>query len=227
MELYKQMPFGSGLGSSSASAVAGLVAINHLMGNPYTREELLPLAMEGERLACGNAHADNVGPALLGGMVLIRSYNPLDVIRLPYPDDLYCAILYPNIEIPTLQARKIIKSNVPMTDAIKQWGNIGALVAGFCTKDYDIIGRSLEDFIIEPIRAMLIPGFYDLRKVAMEAGAIGFGISGSGPSVFSFCRSEEQAQKILDALKGQLMIEEITSLGFAGKINPAGAKVIE
>jgi homoserine kinase len=227
VELYKQMPFGRGLGSSSASAVAGLVAINHLMGNPYSREELLPLAMEGERLACGNAHADNVAPALLGGLVLIRSYNPLDVIQLPYPEDLYCAILYPNIEIPTLQARKIIKSNVPMTDAIKQWGNIGSLVAGFCLKDYDIIARSLEDFIIEPIRAMLIPGFYNLREVATEAGALGFGISGSGPSVFSFCRSEDQANLILDALKGQLMMDEITSLGFAGKINLEGAKIIE
>jgi homoserine kinase len=225
VELYKQMPFGSGLGSSSASAVAGLVAINELMGNPLTREQLLPLAMEGERLACGNAHADNVAPALLGGVVLIRSYDPLDVIRLPYPESLRVAVLYPYVEIPTMEARKILKTSVPITDAIKQWGNVGGLVAGFCTHDIKLIGRSMEDFIIEPVRAMLIPNFYEMREIAMENGALGFGISGSGPSVFALCDNDKIATGILDKLAKHLEVADIGSNQYISAINGQGAIV--
>lgn len=225
VKLYKKMPFGSGLGSSSASAVAGLVAINQLMGNVLTREELLPLAMEGERLACGNAHADNVAPSLLGGVVLIRSYDPLDIIRLPYPENLYCGILYPHVEIPTLQARKILKTNVAITDAIKQWGNIGGLVAGFCMRDIQLIGRSLEDYIIEPVRAMLIPRFYEMRAIAMENNAIGFGISGSGPSVFTFCENREMATVILDKQKEILKEDNIGANAYYSAVNPLGATI--
>ena len=225
IELYKQMPFGSGLGSSSASAVAGLVAINELMGTPLIREELLPLAMEGERLACGNAHADNVAPTLLGGLVLIRSYDPLDVIRLPYPENLHAAILYPHVEIPTLEARKILKTNIPMTDAIKQWGNVAGLVAGFCTKDTELIGRSLEDFIIEPVRAMLIPHFYEMREIATEHKALGFGISGSGPSVFTLCQDEKTAKKILKLLQQRLSKDGIESTPYLSAINKTGPVV--
>ncbi len=225
IELYKQMPFGSGLGSSSASAVAGLVAINELMGTPLTREELLPLAMEGERLACGNAHADNVAPALLGGLVLIRSYDPLDVIRLPYPENLYVAILYPHVEIPTLEARKILKTNIAVTDAIKQWGNIAGLVTGFCTQNTELIGRSLEDFIIEPVRAMLIPRFYEMRKIATEHNALGFGISGSGPSVFTLCQNKETARKILLLLQELLDKDGIGSTPYLSDINKTGPRV--
>lgn len=225
IELYKQMPFGSGLGSSSASAVAGLVGINELMGNPLSREELLPLAMEGERLACGNAHADNVAPALLGGLVLIRSYDPLDVIPLPYPEDIWAAILYPHVEIPTLEARKILKANIAMTDAIKQWGNVAALVAGFCTKDHKLIGRSLEDFIIEPVRAMLIPHFYEMREIATENKALGFGISGSGPSVFTLCQDEKTAKKILKLLQQRLSKDGIESTPYLSAINKTGPVV--
>ena len=222
VELYKEMPFGSGLGSSSASAVAGLVAINELMGNPLTREQLLPLAMEGERLACGNAHADNVAPSLLGGLVLIRSYDPLDIVRLPFSDSLHIAVLYPHVEIPTLEARKILKTNVPITDAIKQWGNIAGLVAGFCMGDEKLIGRSLHDYIIEPVRAMLIPDFYQMRTIAMKGGALGFGISGSGPSVFTLCNNPDTATKILELLKNHLAKEGIESTGYLSAINKQG-----
>lgn len=226
VELYKQMPFGSGLGSSSASAVAGLVAVNELMGNPLSREELLPLAMEGERLACGNAHADNVAPALLGGLILIRSYDPLDVIRLPYPETLRCGILYPHVEIPTMEARKILKTTVPITDAIKQWGNVAGLVAGFCTKDIKLIGRSMEDYIIEPVRAMLIPHFYEMRQIAMENNALGFGISGSGPSVFALCEDEETAENILLLLEQHLKKDGIGSNRYVSAINKEGTIVL-
>ena len=225
IELYKQMPFGSGLGSSSASAVAGLVAINELLDNPLTREELLPLAMEGERLACGNAHADNVAPALLGGLVLIRSYDPLDVIRLPIPENLYAAILYPHVEIPTLEARKILKTNIAMTDAIRQWGNVAGLVAGFCTHNTELIGRSLEDFIIEPVRAMLIPHFYEMRKIATDQKALGFGISGSGPSVFTLCQDKNTANKILSLLQELLSKDGIDSTPYLSAINKTGPVV--
>lgn len=225
IELYKKMPFGSGLGSSSASAVAGLVAINELMGAPMTREELLPFAMEGERLACGNAHADNVAPALLGGLVLIRSYKPLDVIKLPVPEDLSLALLYPHVEISTKEARRILKQQIPIQDAVTQWGNVAGLVAGFCTNNLELIGRSMQDVIIEPVRAMLIPYFYDLRKVALAHGALGFSISGSGPSVFALCKGAETAQKVAAALAETLTSNSIGVNTYVSSINNEGPKV--
>jgi homoserine kinase len=225
--LIKQMPFGSGLGSSSASAVAGLVAINELMGKPMTREELLPFAMEGERLASGNAHADNVAPALLGGLVLIRSYEPLDVIRLPYPDNLCVALVYPHVEIPTMAARKIIKSSITMKNAIKQWGNVGGLVAGLCTNNMDLISRSMEDVIVEPIRAMLIPMFYEMRELAMDNNALGFGISGSGPTVFALCDDMEKAGNIAALLHNLLDNSGIESTIYVSDINKEGPLVFD
>lgn len=225
IELYKKMPFGSGLGSSSASAVAGLVAINELMGKPMTREELLPFAMEGERLACGNAHADNVAPALLGGMVLVRSYKPLDVVKLPVPDGLSLALLYPHVEIPTKEARRILKQHIPIQDAVTQWGNVAGLVAGFCTNNLELIGRSMQDVIIEPIRAMLIPCFYEMREVAAAHGALGFSISGSGPSVFALCKGEETAQKVAKALAETLSNNGIGVNTYVSAINTEGPKV--
>lgn len=225
VELYKNMPFGSGLGSSSASAVAGLVAINELMGQPLTREQLLPLAMEGERLACGNAHADNVAPSLLGGVVLIRSYDPLDFVKLPFPESLYLAVLYPHVEIPTLEARKILKTNVPVTDAIKQWGNVAGLVAGFCMGDEQLIGRSMQDFIIEPVRAMLIPDFYPMRSMAMKNDALAFGISGSGPSVFALCNHRDKAARLLGLLESHLGKQGIDATGYLSAVNQQGALV--
>ncbi|MBW3544916.1 MAG: homoserine kinase [Bacteroidetes bacterium] len=225
IELHKKMPFGSGLGSSSASAVGGLVAINELMGKPMTREELLPFAMEGERLACGNAHADNVAPALLGGMVLIRSYQPLDVVKLPVPDNLYMALLYPHVEIPTKEARRILKERIPILDAVTQWGNVAGLVAGFCTNDLDLIGRSMQDVVIEPIRAMLIPHFYEMREIATAHGALGFSISGSGPSVFALCRGEATACKVATALTEKLEHSGIGVNTYVSSINTEGPKV--
>ncbi len=225
--LRKKMPFGSGLGSSSASAVAGLVAINELMGNKLTRRELLPFAMEGERLACGNAHADNVAPALLGGMVLIRSYDPLDVISLPLPEGLSCALVYPHVEIPTMAARQIIRTNIPMASAIRQWGNVGGLVAGFFMNDTELIGRSLEDVIVEPVRKMLIPHFDEMREIAMVHNALGFGISGSGPTVFALCRDIQTAEGVIKALEVKLGEYGIGSTCFVSKINARGAVVLE
>ncbi len=226
ISLCKKMPFGSGLGSSAASAVGGLVAVNELMGNPLTRKELLPFAMEGERLACGNAHADNVAPSLLGGFVLIRSYDPLDVISLPVPGDICCALVYPHIEIPTLAARQIIRQNIPMKDAIRQWGNVGALVAGLYSDDLKLIGRSMEDVIVEPVRKMLIPGFDRLRETAVENGALGFGISGSGPTVFALCMNRSFAEVAAEALVNELAGNGVASTSWVSEINSEGAVVL-
>lgn len=226
ISLYKKMPFGSGLGSSSASAVAGLVAINALMDQPWERKALLPLAMEGERLACGSAHADNVAPSLLGGVVLIRSYDPLDVISLPVPEGIFISLVYPHVNVPTGEARKIIKPQVSLKDAVTQWGNVGGIVAGFCTNDIDLIGRSMHDVIIEPTRAILIPHFYTLKQIALEQGALGFSISGSGPTVFALSKSETIAQNIAQQLNAFLLEKSVISDIFVSEINPIGAKIL-
>ena len=227
IKLFKKMPFGSGLGSSAASAVGGLVAVNELMGRPLSRIELLPFAMEGERLACGNAHADNVAPSLLGGMVLIRSYDPLDVISLPVPGELSCALVYPHVEIPTMAARQIIRSNIPMASAVRQWGNVGGLIAGLFMNDYDLIGRSLVDHIVEPVRKMLIPHFDEMRSIAVENGALGFGISGSGPTVFALCRDNSTADTIIGRLESRLRDHDLGSTCYISDINTEGASVIK
>ena len=227
IELHKKMPIGSGLGSSSASTVAGLFAINALLGNPLSKRELVPFAMKGEELACGYGHADNVAPALLGGFVLIRSYTPLDIISLPSPDGLYAAVVYPEVDVPTKDAREMIRSRVLLKDAVTQLGNVGGLVSGLFLKDYDLIGRSLVDVLIEPTRSILIPDFYTMRAMALDLGAIGFGISGSGPSVFALCKDRETAANITQALQQQLMGSGINSLAFVSAVNADGPKIID
>lgn len=226
IELFKKMPVGSGLGSSAASTVAGLFALNRLLGEPFRAEELLPLAREGELLACGQGHADNVAPALLGGFVLIRSYEPLDVIRLNTPPQLVCTLVYPHIEVQTRDARRIIKKQVPLQDAVTQWGNIAGLVSGLYREDYGLIGRSLQDVIIEPVRSILIPEFYAMKQDALDAGALGFGISGSGPSVFALSCEEETAQRVALALQARLGALGIGASTYVSGVNPAGPRIL-
>lgn len=225
LTLTKKMPMGSGLGSSSASAVAGLFAANELLGQPLSKIELLPFAMEGEALACGHGHADNVAPALFGGFTLIKSYEPLEVIALPVPK-LYCALLYPHVDVPTRDARQIIRSKVLLKDAVTQWGNIAGLISSLYTHDYDLLGRSLKDVIIEPIRSILIPEFDNMKSYALENGALGFGISGSGPTVFSLYRSPDDAQKVLTSLKKMLADKGIKSNIYLSEINETGPVVL-
>jgi len=226
IELHKKMPIGSGLGSSSASTVAGLFAAKTLLGDTCDAATLLPFAMKGEEMACGHGHADNVAPALMGGFVLIRSYEPLDVIRLPHPKDLYCAIVFPDVDVPTREARQIIRNKVAMTDAVTQWGNIAGLVSGLFMNDIDLIGRSMHDVLVGPVRSMLIPGFYQMREMAMETGAVSFGISGSGPSVFAFTRNEQTARTITQKLQQFLSGLSINSNSYVSTINDAGPRVI-
>jgi homoserine kinase len=226
IELHKKMPIGSGLGSSSASTVAGLFAAKTLLGENQEPIELLPFAMKGEELACGQGHADNVAPALFGGFVLIRSYDPLDVIRLPNPKDLYCAIVFPEVDVPTREARQIIRNKVFLKDAVTQWGNIAGLVSGLFMQDVDLIGRSMKDVLVEPVRSMLIPDFYKMRELAMENGAVSFGISGSGPSVFAFAKDEATAHLITQKLQQHLTQIKIGSKTFVSTINDAGPRVL-
>lgn len=225
IKLKKKMPMGSGLGSSAASAVAGLFAVNELLGQPLTKEQLLPFAMEGEALACGHGHADNVAPALFGGFTLIKSYEPLEVIALPVPD-LYCALLYPHVDVPTRDARQIIRSKVLLKDAVTQWGNIAGLISSLYTQDYDLLGRCMKDVIVEPIRSMLIPEFDHMKETAMNNGALGFGISGSGPTVFSLYKSKDDAEKVLLTLKKMLQAKRIESNIYLSKINKNGPVIL-
>lgn len=201
MEIHKKIKAGSGIGSSAASSTGAVWAMNELLGKPFSTLELVKFAMEGERLASGVAHADNVAPALFGGFTLVRSYSPLDVIPIHCPSELYATVIHPQIEVKTSDSRKILKTTLSLEDGIKQWGNVGGLIAGLFTEDYDLIGRSLVDHIVEPIRSILIPGFDKVKSNAIEAGALGCGISGSGPSIFALSKGEKTAKKVAESMK--------------------------
>lgn len=200
LTIRKQIKPGSGIGSSAASAAGAAVAANHLLGNPFSSNDLVQLAMIGEKLASGVKHADNIAPCILGGVSLIRSIHPLDIVSIPAPP-LYVTVVHPQIEVRTSDARQILKQQVLLKDAIRQWGNIAGLVAGFMKNDYELIGRSLEDVIIEPVRSILIPGFAELKQRCKEAGALGGGISGSGPSVFMLSREKAAAEQVATAMQ--------------------------
>ncbi|WP_028295249.1 homoserine kinase [Olivibacter sitiensis] len=224
--LHKHMPIGSGLGSSAASTVAGLFAINQLLGQPLTTRQLLPFAMKGEELACGHGHADNVAPSLYGGITLIKSYDPLEVVQLNVPEELHCAVVFPHVDVPTRAARQMLRSKVDLKDAVVQWGNIAGLVSGLFLNDYGLIGRSMKDVLIEPTRAILIPEFYEMREVALKCGALGFGISGSGPSVFAFTRSRDIAQEVTKCIHAHLDEKGIGSNTYVSKVNTEGPKML-
>lgn len=224
--LSKGLPIGSGLGSSSASTVAAVLAANELLGSPLSRQELLPFAMQGEAVACGAAHADNVAPALLGGFVLIRSYDPLDVVLLPAPSSAWATVLSPDLELKTQDARKVLKKNVTLASAISQWGNVAALVAGIYKNDVHLMGRALEDKIVEPERALLIPGYNDAKRAALESGASGCSISGSGPSVFALSDSQTSATNIGEAMKSAFAAIGVASSVYVSQVNSQGATVL-
>jgi homoserine kinase len=201
IEIQKGIAPGSGIGSSAASSAGAVWGLNRLLGDPFSLEKLVRFAMKGEELASGAAHADNVAPALFGGITLVRSADPLDIVRVHCPEGLWATVLHPEIELKTSDSRKILKTKIPLKDGIRQWGNVGGLITGLFTEDYGLISRSLEDCIIEPVRSLLIPGFPKMRQAALEAGALGFGISGSGPSVYALCKGESIATEVGKALE--------------------------
>jgi len=226
IEIYKNIKAGSGIGSSAASSAGAVFGINELLGRPFTRKELVKFAMQGEKLASGNAHADNVAPCLLGGFTLVRSSNPLDIIRIDSPSELYATVVHPQIELKTSDARSVLKQTVSLKSAITQWGNVGGLVAGLYTNDYELIGRSLHDEIIEPIRSMLIPGFDLIKKTAYENGALGSGISGSGPSIFALSKGKETAEKIAKAMSKVYDEINLPYEIHVSKVNADGVSII-
>ena len=197
---HKQIKPGSGLGSSAASAAGAVVAANILLDQYFSMEQLVKFAMAGEELASGIRHADNVAPCIYGGITLIRSLEPTDIIPLNVPE-LYVTVIHPQIEIKTSDARQILRKNVLLKDAIIQWGNIAGLVTGFLKNDHALISRSLTDIIIEPVRSILIPGFKEIKTSCVQAGALGGGIAGSGPSIFMLSANKQTAMDVQSNMK--------------------------
>lgn len=227
MEIHKKMPFGSGLGSSSASAVAGAYAVNKLLGGPLSRKQLLPFAMAGEASADGAWHADNVAPCLLGGIVFIRSNEELDFAQITPPKNLWAAVVHPDIEILTKVAREILPKEIPLVNTTQQIGNLGGLILGLIQEDYGLISRSIHDVIAEPRRQKLIPEFYRAKRAAIGAGALGFSISGAGPSVFALCEGEEIATRAGAAIAKVFSAIPVANQIHISRINPRGVHVID
>ena len=220
LTIHKGLPLASGVGSSGASAVAAVVATNELLGRPASLDLLLSCAMEGEAAGCGASHPDNVAPSLHGGFVLARSANPPDIVRLPVPDQLACAVLHPRVEVKTGEARALLGDHVALRDAVRQWGNLGGLVAALFTSDNALLSRSLEDVIAEPKRAPLVPGFFAVKAAALAAGALGCSLSGSGPSMFALAASLDEAKLVGQAM--QAAFDQASPLGADLWVSPVG-----
>ncbi|GAA4943571.1 homoserine kinase [Algibacter agarivorans] len=227
IEIYKNIKPGSGIGSSAASAVGSVFGMNELLGKPFNKIQLTEFAIKGEALASKCEHADNLAPALFGGFTLVKSISPLQILEIPSPDDLYATIIHPQIEIKTSESRAILPKEVPLSDAIAQSANLGSLVHALHTSDYKLISNSLHDVIVEPYRSQLIPHFNEVKLAVLKAGALGTGISGSGPSIFSLSKGEETANKVKDAIE---KVYSKTGIDFdihVSKINVKGVKIIE
>jgi len=226
IELYKKIKPGSGIGSSAASAAGAVFAINELLGKPFSKQELIYFAMQGEKLASGTEHADNVSPVILGGFTLIKSYQPLDVLKINSPDDLHVTIIHPQIEVKTSDSRAVLKNQVALKKMVTQMGNFGGLISGLYTNDYDLIGRSLHDEIIEPNRLVLIPEFDKVKKGVIKSGALGAGISGSGPSIFALSKGEETARLVGETMAEIYNNTDIDYDIHVSKINQQGIKIL-
>jgi homoserine kinase len=226
IEIYKNIKTGSGIGSSSASAAGAVYGINELLGKPFSKVELVNFAMKGEVVASGSEHADNVAPCLLGGFTLIRGYEPLDVIQIASPSELYAVVLHPHIEVKTSDARAVIQPMIPLKLAITQTGNLGGLIAGLYTNDYDLIGRSLNDVLVEPFRKHLIPNFDEVKNAALQNGALGAGISGAGPSIFALCKGKVNAEEVAKAMKKSYSSTGIEFDIHVSKVNSKGTVTI-
>jgi len=226
IEIHKKIKAGSGIGSSSASAAGAVFGINELLGRPFTKNELVYFAMKGEVVASGSEHADNVAPCVLGGFTLVRGYNPLDIIKIESPSEIYAVVLHPHIEVKTSDSRAVLKPEVSLKNAITQWGNLGGLIAGLYTQDYELIGRSLQDVIVEPARKHLIPNFDVVKNAALENGALGAGISGAGPSIFALCKGETSAKTVAESMNDAYTNTGIVFDIHISKVNDEGTKII-
>jgi homoserine kinase len=225
IESTKMIMPGSGIGSSAASAAGAVVGANYLLGNAFTQMQLVEFATYGEQVASGARHADNIAPCIYGGVTLIRSNNPVDIIPLHAPP-LHVTVIHPQIEVKTSDARQILKRQIYLKDAITQWGNVAGLVAGFMKGDYELIGRSLEDVLIEPVRSILIPGFDEMKRRCLDAGALGGGISGSGPSVFMLSKNEITAHEVENAMRSVYEKIGVEFNIYVTTLNTEGVKVV-
>ncbi len=223
MEIHKKMPFGSGLGSSAASAAGGVFAVNSYLKTGLSKADILRFAVEGEQIADGAFHADNVAPSLLGGLIMIRDNETLDFKKIHVPPGLFVAVIYPHITVLTRDSRAILAPDVSLKTVIRQSGNLAGFISSMYTADFDMMRRSLEDLIIEPQRAALIPGFYELKEMALKTGCLGFSISGAGPSMFALCDNSHLAEEICTKATGILAGKKIKSDTFLSKINLEGA----
>lgn len=226
IEIYKKIKAGSGIGSSAASAAGAVFGINELLGKPFSKKELVQFAMKGEAIASGSEHADNVAPAIFGGITLIRSTKPLDVIKIESPSELYATVIHPQIELKTSDMRAVLKPEVSLKSAIIQWGNLGGLISGFYTSDYELIGRSLHDEIVEPLRGQFIPKFDLIKRMALENGALGSGISGSGPSIFALSKGVETANRIANTIGDVYKEMNLPYDIHVSKVNSEGIKIL-
>ena len=226
IEIYKNIKPGSGIGSSAASAVGSVFGMNALLGSPYNKTELTQFAMKGEALASKCEHADNLAPALFGGFTLVKSLSPLEILEIPSPDNLYATIIHPQIEIKTADSRAILPKEVKLQEAIVQWANFGSLIHSLHTNNYQLMKRSLHDAIIEPHRSKLIPFYKEVKQAALNAGALGTNISGSGPSIFSLCKGVETATLVSDFIKKVYLNTGIKFDIHISKINIEGIKVL-
>ena len=226
IEIYKNIKPGSGIGSSAASAVGSVFGMNALLGSPYNKTELTQFAMKGEALASKCEHADNLAPALFGGFTLVKSLSPLEILEIPSPDNLYATIIHPQIEVKTADSRAILPKEVKLQEAIVQWANFGSLIHSLHTNNYQLMKRSLHDAIIEPHRSKLIPFYKEVKQAALNAGALGTNISGSGPSIFSLCKGVETATLVSDSIKKVYLNTGIKFDIHISKINIEGIKVL-
>lgn len=224
--IHKILP-GSGIGSSAASSAGAVFGLNELLGRPFTEEDLVRFSMEGESLIGGGArHADNVGPAIMGGVVLIRGYEPLDIIKLPVPDNFYSVVVHPHITVTTKDGRNVLPREIPLKTAVRQWGNVGGLVAGLALGDMGLVGRSVQDAVAEPARKHFIPGYDELKRSLLSGGALAVNIAGSGPAVFAVADTMEKAEAA-----GRIMASHFAAFGveadvYPSKISGRGARVV-
>lgn len=227
LTIHKGFSPGSGLGSSAASAAGAAFGANKLLENIYSELELTKFAMFGEEVACGTPIADNVSAAIYGGFVLVRSYDPLEIIKLPVPRELRVVAIHPQIEVKTKDARDVLPKEIALKDAVTQWANVGGLISGLYTDNYNLISNSLVDIIVEPVRKTLIPYFDDVKNAATKAGALGAGISGSGPTIFALCKGDKIAKEVYNAIEISYRNKGIDFEMFISKVNPEGMKIID
>lgn len=224
VEITKHIMPGSGIGSSSASSCGAVVAAGHLIGDRFTKHDLTELAMFGEQLASGSRHADNAAPCIYGGFVLVRSIDPLDIVEIEHPP-LWVTVIHPQIEVKTSESRAILPQQVPLKDAVRNWSNLGAFVAALSSGDYDLMARSMEDYIVEPARRTLIPNYDEIVSASLEAGAIGGGISGSGPSMFMLSDNVNTADEVADAMESVFSNTDIPRNIYVSKVSHNGVAI--